>query len=100
MSVPHPQEPGSTSAPATDRFRPDLEGLRGVAIAAVVLFHVGIPWVPGGFVGVDVFFVLSGFLITGLIVREIGETGSLSFSRFYDIRTSQASDSSRVQRPP
>lgn len=66
-----------------DRFRPDLEGLRGVAIAAVLLFHVGIPGFTGGFVGVDVFFVLSGFLITGLIVREIGETGALSFAGFY-----------------
>ena len=83
MTVSGSQVQRSEAGPSTDRFRPDLEGLRGVAIAAVVLFHVGIPWFPGGFVGVDVFFVLSGFLITGLIVREIGETGSLSFTRFY-----------------
>ena len=64
-------------------FRPDLEGLRGVAIAAVVIFHAGVIALPGGFVGVDVFFVLSGFLISGLILRELQESGGLSFTRFY-----------------
>lgn len=51
-------------------FRSDIEGLRGVAILLVVLFHARVRALTGGFVGVDVFFVLSGFFITGLLVRE------------------------------
>ncbi len=64
-------------------FRADVEGLRAVAIGAVVAYHAGLPFVPGGFVGVDVFFVISGFLITGLVVRELRQTGRVSLSRFY-----------------
>ncbi|RLT21664.1 MAG: acyltransferase, partial [Candidatus Aquidulcis sp.] len=64
-------------------FRPDLEGLRGVAVAAVVLFHSGFSTFSGGFLGVDAFFVLSGFFITSLITREIFETAQFSFARFY-----------------
>jgi peptidoglycan/LPS O-acetylase OafA/YrhL len=64
-------------------FRPDVEGLRAVAILVVVLFHAGVGFLPGGFVGVDVFFVLSGFLITGLVVREMRTTGTVSVARFY-----------------
>jgi peptidoglycan/LPS O-acetylase OafA/YrhL len=58
-------------------FRPDIEGLRAVAVLAVVLFHAGVPGLDGGFVGVDVFFVVSGFLITGLLWRELAGTGAL-----------------------
>ncbi|MEO8541097.1 MAG: acyltransferase family protein, partial [bacterium] len=65
------------------RFRPDVEGLRAVAVGLVVLGHAGVPWVPGGYIGVDVFFVLSGFLITGLLVRERATTGSTSMAGFY-----------------
>lgn len=64
-------------------FRPDIEGLRAVAVLMVLVYHAGVRAVPGGFVGVDVFFVISGFLITGLIVREIRSTGRLSLARFY-----------------
>jgi peptidoglycan/LPS O-acetylase OafA/YrhL len=64
-------------------FRPDIEGLRGIAILLVVFFHCGLPGFSGGFVGVDVFFVLSGFLITGLLVKEIKETSRLDLLRFY-----------------
>lgn len=64
-------------------FRPDIEGLRGIAVLIVVLFHCGFPGLSGGFVGVDVFFVLSGFLITGMLVREIQETGKLDLLQFY-----------------
>lgn len=68
------------------KYRPDIDGLRAVAVAAVVLFHAGYPWASGGFVGVDVFFVISGFLITRLIKDEVSATGGLSFSRFYTRR--------------
>ena len=64
-------------------FRPDIEGLRAVAILAVLLFHVGVPLADGGFVGVDVFYVISGFLITGLLLREGEETGKVDLIRFY-----------------
>ena len=66
-----------------DGFRPDIEGLRGVAVLIVVLFHAGLAGVAGGFVGVDVFFVISGFLITGLLVREHGRTGRIALLPFY-----------------
>ncbi len=64
-------------------FRPDIEGLRGIAVLIVVAFHCGIPRFSGGFVGVDVFFVLSGYLITGLLVAEIQKTSRLNLLQFY-----------------
>jgi peptidoglycan/LPS O-acetylase OafA/YrhL len=64
-------------------FRPDIEGLRGIAVLSVVVFHCGIVGVSGGFVGVDVFFVLSGYLITGLLVNEIRTTSHLNLPQFY-----------------
>ncbi|SPM43084.1 acyltransferase [Mycobacterium numidiamassiliense] len=67
-------------------YRPDIEGLRAVAVVAVVLFHAGVPGVGGGFVGVDVFFVISGFLITGLLWREVSTTGAVGLRRFYGAR--------------
>ncbi|MDQ6794744.1 MAG: acyltransferase, partial [Chloroflexota bacterium] len=67
----------------SDGFRPDIEGLRGVAVLLVVLFHAGIAGIAGGFIGVDVFFVISGFLITGLLLREREQTGSVDLLRFY-----------------
>ena len=65
------------------RFRPDIEGLRAVAVVAVVLFHAGAHFVSGGYVGVDVFYVISGFLITDHLWREVGRDGRLSFGAFY-----------------
>jgi peptidoglycan/LPS O-acetylase OafA/YrhL len=67
-------------------FRPDIEGLRAVAVVAVVLFHAGFPGVGGGFVGVDVFFVISGFLITGLLWRDVTTHARLRLRRFYGAR--------------
>src|SRR5262245_54324183 len=64
-------------------FRTDVEGLRAIAVLAVVLFHAGVAGLGGGFVGVDVFFVVSGFLITGLLWRELRETGRVSLPSFY-----------------
>src|SRR5690554_5995323 len=64
-------------------YRPDIDGLRAIAVLAVVFFHIDPSWVPGGFVGVDIFFVISGFLITGNILREVGSTGGFSWREFY-----------------
>ncbi len=75
----------SGTAPEDRRFRPDVEGLRAVAIILVVLFHVGIPQARGGFVGVDVFFVISGFVITGLLLRQQAG-GRVEFLTFYSRR--------------
>ena len=78
--------PRAGSRPARDGFRPDIEGLRAVAVFAVVLFHGGVPGVGGGFIGVDVFFVISGFLITGLLWREVSTAGTVGLRRFYRAR--------------
>ncbi len=67
------------------RHRADIDGLRAIAIIPVVLEHAGAPIFPGGFVGVDVFFVISGFLITGILRREMA-SGSFSLTRFYERR--------------
>ena len=63
-------------------LRADIQGLRAIAVLAVVAFHAALP-VPGGFVGVDIFFVISGFVITVMLEREWRETGKVSFGRFY-----------------
>jgi peptidoglycan/LPS O-acetylase OafA/YrhL len=65
------------------RYRPFLDGLRAVAVYLVVVFHAGSDRFSGGFVGVDVFFVLSGFLVTQLLLRDLVATGAVSFRRFY-----------------
>jgi peptidoglycan/LPS O-acetylase OafA/YrhL len=67
------------------KYRPDIDGLRAVAVVAVVLYHVGLPVLPGGFVGVDVFFVISGYLMAALIDRELVR-GEFSFVAFYERR--------------
>ena len=64
-------------------YFPAIDGLRAIAILLVVAFHAGVPHVGGGFIGVDVFFVLSGFLITGLLAREIENTGRIDLLDFY-----------------
>ena len=64
-------------------YRKDIDGLRAIAILSVVAYHVGIPGFSGGFVGVDVFFVISGFLITLLLVAEVRRSGRLSLRAFY-----------------
>lgn len=66
-------------------YRPDIDGLRAVAVIAVVFYHAGIAAIPGGFVGVDVFFVISGYLIGGQIYRE-ARAGRFSFAAFYTRR--------------
>jgi peptidoglycan/LPS O-acetylase OafA/YrhL len=64
-------------------FRADIEGLRALAVLLVLAYHAGVAMVPGGYLGVDVFFVISGFLITGLLLREVHGTGQLSLVGFY-----------------
>jgi len=71
------------TAPGDRGFRPDVEGLRAVAVLLVVLYHAGVPGLTGGYVGVDVFFVISGFVITGLLLREHRGTGGTSILDFY-----------------
>jgi peptidoglycan/LPS O-acetylase OafA/YrhL len=66
-------------------YRPDIDGLRAIAVMSVVLYHFGIGGLSGGFVGVDVFYVISGFLITGIIQKEI-EQGRFTFTGFYERR--------------
>ena len=66
-------------------YRKDIDGLRALAVLVVVLFHAKVPGFSGGFVGVDVFFVISGYLITGIIQSEV-QNGSFSFARFYERR--------------
>lgn len=67
-------------------YQPEIDGLRAIAVMSVVLFHAQIPLFDGGFVGVDVFFVISGYLITRLLIKDV-EKGSFSFSQFYLRRT-------------
>ena len=64
-------------------FRPDIEGLRGIAILLVVTYHAGLFGFTGGFIGVDVFFALSGYLITGLLCKEAQKTGRIGLLNFY-----------------
>jgi peptidoglycan/LPS O-acetylase OafA/YrhL len=71
----------SSPADAQD-YRTDIDGLRGVAVLSVILFHIDARLLPGGFVGVDIFFVISGYLISLHIFREI-EAGQFSLAEFY-----------------
>ncbi|TQK18625.1 peptidoglycan/LPS O-acetylase OafA/YrhL [Microbacterium sp. SLBN-154] len=64
-------------------YRPDITGLRTLAIVPVVAFHAGATVIPGGFIGVDIFYVISGFLITTLLVREVGERGRIALGTFW-----------------
>ena len=69
----------------TPNYRPDIDGLRAVAVLSVIFFHSGIPLFSGGYVGVDIFFIISGYLITTIIVREIANN-NFSISKFYERR--------------
>jgi peptidoglycan/LPS O-acetylase OafA/YrhL len=64
-------------------YLPGLDGLRGISVTAVILYHAGIFWLPGGFLGVEVFFVISGYLITSLLLTEWKQTGKISFKGFW-----------------
>ncbi|MET1008099.1 MAG: SGNH hydrolase domain-containing protein [Propionibacteriaceae bacterium] len=80
VPVPRDMKP---EAAGVRRFRPDIQGLRAIAVLLVVLYHAGVPGITGGYVGVDVFFVISGFLITGQLMREVTSTGRVHFGHFF-----------------
>src|SRR5260370_11356016 len=67
-------------------YAPGIDGLRAVAVLGVIVFHAGATWLPGGFVGVDVFFVISGFLITSLLSNEHRSSGRAAFGAFWSRR--------------
>jgi peptidoglycan/LPS O-acetylase OafA/YrhL len=74
-------------------YRPALDGLRALAVAAVLVFHLDRSWLPGGFVGVDVFFVLSGYLLTSILLAEALQ-GRLSYAKFYQRRIARIAPAS------
>lgn len=73
---------GITGAPSLQNYSPEIDGLRAVAVLSVILFHIDKTWIPGGFVGVDIFFVISGYLISLHILRDM-ERGCFSLTEFY-----------------
>src|SRR5487761_2590128 len=77
------RELSHTAAPRALRWRADIQGLRGVAVLAIVLYHADPTALSGGYVGVDVFYVISGFLITRMLIRELEQNGTISLRRFY-----------------
>ncbi|MCU0311987.1 MAG: acyltransferase [Acidimicrobiales bacterium] len=87
LGIDHPvrrsEEPPPVAAPPRFAFQPGLEGLRGLAVAAVLLFHGGFSWASGGFLGVSTFFTLSGFLITTLLLSERARAGAIGLKRFW-----------------
>ena len=70
-------------SPNTSSYIPPIDGLRAIAVAAVLLFHLGVKWIPGGFLGVDLFFVISGYVITRLILDSIESANGLDLREFY-----------------
>jgi peptidoglycan/LPS O-acetylase OafA/YrhL len=96
VTLTEPDRTGPAGPPAERSFRTDIEGLRAVAVLAVVLFHADVPGVGGGYIGVDVFFVISGFLITGLLWREVAASGSVQLARFYGARARRLLPASAV----
>ena len=79
---PSPIVPARAPA-ATSKVRPEIQALRAAAVSLVVAYHLWPSAVPGGFVGVDVFFAISGFLITSLLLREIDRSGTISLASFW-----------------
>src|SRR5690625_3146027 len=78
-----PRSPAAAHVPSGRRFLPEVQGLRAVAVGLVLVYHVDHELLPGGYIGVDVFFVISGFLITSLLLREARESGRVSLAQFY-----------------
>lgn len=78
-----PDRSESVLAAEPAHYRPHIDGLRAVAVYLVVAFHAGLGVFAGGFIGVDVFFVLSGYLVTGILLRDLIASGRIDFRRFY-----------------
>lgn len=76
---------GTRSSHGTSSWRPDIDGLRALAVLAVVIYHIEPKLLPGGYIGVDIFFVISGYLITGILFRQT-QAGSFSLWQFYERR--------------
>ena len=76
----------STKGAESTRHISSIDGLRAIAVTAVVLYHLGISWIPGGFLGVDLFFVISGYVITRLILDSINQSSALDLRAFYAAR--------------
>jgi len=72
--------------PSPSRYIAPIDGLRALAVTAVILYHLGITWIPGGFLGVDLFFVISGYVITRLILDSIMSKSALDLREFYGAR--------------
>ena len=68
------------------KYRSDIDGLRAIAVLSVILFHINAKWLPGGFLGVDIFFVISGYLITLILIKEVMETHKINIVNFYKRR--------------
>lgn len=79
------QDPAVGERPHGLNYRPEIDGLRAIAVVAVILNHAGFGWIPGGFLGVDLFFVISGYLITGILAADLA-AGDFAFGRFYERR--------------
>ncbi len=86
VSIPIPVADDSGPVHRPLGHQPALDGLRALAVAAVIAYHAGLPWMPGGLLGVDAFFVLSGFLITGLLINEYRTTRRIDLKAFWTRR--------------
>ena len=81
------------------RYMPGLDGLRALAVLAVIAYHLGLGWAPGGLLGVGIFFTLSGYLITDLLLGQHETTGRLQLADFWLRRARRIQKSFRSRRP-
>ncbi|MFF1879595.1 acyltransferase family protein [Leifsonia sp. NPDC058230] len=96
-STPAGASAGTGERTSTSRgFRPDIQGLRAIAVLLVLVYHAGVVFVPGGYIGVDVFFVVSGFLITGHLLSQLERRSKISFADFYARRVRRILPASMV----
>ena len=79
-------DPEITTTSKSERYIPAIDGLRAISVIAVLLYHLTLPWWPGGFLGVDLFFVISGYVITRLILDSIERSSALDLRKFYRSR--------------